>query len=183
MQEHVRPDGSTYHVVDFDPTTGAVLSKETYQGHSAGSTWARGQAWAIYGFTMAYRYTQDPLLLAGAMDVADYFLANLPADAVPYWDFQAPSIPGEPKESSAAAIAAAGLLELYQYAPNPADRMRYYRQGSRILRSLSSPAYLASPGTSDGILLHGVGNKPTGREIDVSLIYGDYYYLEALGRW
>ncbi len=182
LQEHVRPDGSTYHVVDFDPASGNVLWKGTYQGHADNSTWARGQAWAIYGFAMAYRYSQDPLLLDGAARVADYFLANLPADGVPYWDFQAPGIPNEPKDSSAAAIAAAGLLELSQYAPTQADRSRYRREAARILRSLSSPTYLSTGSISDGILLHGVGNMPANREVDVSLIYGDYYFLEALGR-
>ncbi|MDF1838917.1 MAG: glycoside hydrolase family 88 protein, partial [Planctomycetota bacterium] len=183
LQEHVRPDGSTFHVVDFNPTTGQTLWQGTYQGHADFSTWSRGQAWAIYGFTMAYRYTSDPVLLEGAERVANYFLANLPADGVPYWDFQAPSIPNEPRDSSAAAIASSGLLELSHYTTSPSDRIRYRRMASRILRALSSPAYLASGSNSDGILLHGVGNKPANREIDVALIYGDYYFLEALGRW
>ncbi|MDF1729618.1 MAG: glycoside hydrolase family 88 protein [Sulfitobacter sp.] len=170
-------------MVYFDPTTGQTLWQGTYQGHADFSTWSRGQAWAIYGFTMAYRYTSDPVLLEGAERVANYFLANLPADGVPYWDFQAPSIPNEPRDSSAAAIASSGLLELSHYATSPSDRIRYRRMASRILRALSSPAYLASGSNSDGILLHGVGNKPANREIDVALIYGDYYFLEALGRW
>ena len=182
LQEHVRVDGSTYHVVDFHPATGAVLWKGTYQGHADSSTWARGQAWALYGLTMSYRYTKDPALLDGAERVADYFLANLPADHVPYWDFQAPGIPAEPRDSSAAAIAAAGLLELAEWATSPSNRARYRRGAVHLLKALSSPAYLALDSPSHGILLHGTGHRPAGSEVDVSLIYGDYYFLEALSR-
>ncbi|OLD58487.1 MAG: hypothetical protein AUI33_17580 [Ignavibacteria bacterium 13_1_40CM_2_61_4] len=181
-QNHVRADGSTYQVVDYDPNTGAVLAKETVQGYSTESTWSRGQALAVYGFTMTYRETGDTRFLDTARQVADYFVDHLPADRVPYWDFEAPNIPNEKKDSSAAAIAASGLLELSTLVPEGASRTRYREAAFQILESLCSPAYLAEGTTSSGILLHGVGNKPSNSEVDVSLIYGDYYFIEALMR-
>jgi unsaturated chondroitin disaccharide hydrolase len=181
-QDHVRADGSTYHLVDYDPQTGAVLSRGTVQGYSDNSTWARGQAWAVYGFTMTYRETRDTRFRDTARRTADYFIDHLPVDHVPYWDFQAPHIPNEPKDSSAAAIAAAGLLELCTLADDAAARARYRQVGCDIVAALCSPPYLAEGSTSHGILLHGTGNKPKNTEVDVSLIYGDYYFLQALLR-
>ncbi len=180
--QHVRPDFSTYHLVDFDPDTGAVLSRETVQGAFDESTWARGQAWALYGFTMAYRETQDPVFLATAEAVADVFVSGLPADHVPYWDFEAPGIPNEPRDSSAAAIAASGLLELATLSQDPARAESHRAEAESILSSLMSSAYLSDGAESSGLLLHGTGHKPAGSEIDVSLIYGDYYFIEALVR-
>ena len=182
-QNHVRADGSTYHLVDYDPNTGAVLGKETVQGYSTESTWARGQAWAVYGFTMTYRETGDARFLDTARQVADYLIDHLPTDHVPYWDFEAPNIPNEKKDSSAAAIAASGLLELSTLVTDGASRTRYREAAFQVLESLCSPAYLAEGTTSSGILLHGVGNKPANTEVDVSLIYGDYYFIEALLRY
>jgi unsaturated chondroitin disaccharide hydrolase len=182
-QNHVRADGSTYHLVDYDPNTGAILGKETVQGYATESTWARGQAWALYGFTMTYRETGDARFLDTAQRVADYFIDHLPADHVPYWDFNAPNIPNEKKDTSAAAIAASGLLELSTWVADPAARTRYRDAGSQILSALCSTAYLAQGSTSSGILLHGVGHKPDNTEVDVSLIYGDYYFIEALMRY
>ncbi len=181
----VRPDGSTYHVVDFDPATGAVRFKQTFQGYSDSSTWSRGQAWAIYGFTMAYRYTRDPRMLEAARRVTDYYLLRLPADGVPNWDFDAPS---QLKDSSAAAAVASALLELANLVTAPAESTRYRDAALRMLGSLSSPAYLGDPAVTRGLLLHGAGNVPANEELDVSLIYGDYYFVEALlraqaGRW
>jgi unsaturated chondroitin disaccharide hydrolase len=183
IASHVRPNGSTFHVVDFDPVTGAILSQETHQGYQDWSTWARGQAWGLYGFVMAYRETHASNFLATAEALADYFLSNLPADQIPYWDFDAPNIPNEPRDSSAAAIAASGLLELSTLAGDPADRQIYRSAAEGILGSLMSSAYLSDGQVSSGILLHGTGNKPAGGEIDVSLIYGDYYLIEALVRY
>jgi unsaturated chondroitin disaccharide hydrolase len=182
-QNHVRANGSTYHLVDYDPNTGAILGKETVQGYSTESTWARGQAWAVYGFTMTYRETGDVRFLDTARQVADYFIDHLPADHVPYWDFNAPNIPNEKKDTSAAAIAASGLIELSTRVTDGAERARYRDAASQILSSLCSPAYLAQGTTSSGILLHGVGHKPDNTEVDVSLIYGDYYFVEALLRY
>jgi unsaturated chondroitin disaccharide hydrolase len=181
-REHVRPDGSTYHLVVFDSDTGGVKRKQTVQGYSDSSTWSRGQAWGLYGFTMAYRETRDSRMLATARLVADYFVSHLPADGVPYWDFQAPGIPNEPRDTSAAAIAASGLLELSQLDTDATRRQHYLTTAKQILTSLSSPAYLAEGTTSRSILLHGTANKPGG-EYDHGLIYGDYFFLEALLRY
>jgi unsaturated chondroitin disaccharide hydrolase len=183
MARHVRADGSTYHVVGYDPATGAVTARNTAQGQADDSTWARGQAWAIYGFTMTYRFTRDPRFLATARRAADYFLGHLPADGVPYWDFQAPGIPNEPRDASAAAIAASALFELASFGDAPANRDRYLGEARRILRSLCAPPYLAEGTASHGILAHSVGSKPGNAEVDTSVIYADYYFLEALGRF
>jgi unsaturated chondroitin disaccharide hydrolase len=179
---HVRPDFSTYHLVDFDRDTGAVLSRETVQGAFDESTWARGQAWALYGFTLAYRETQDPVFLTTAEAIADVFVAGLPADHVPYWDFEAPGIPNEPRDSSAAAIAASALLELATLSEDPARAGNHRAAAESILASLMSSVYLSDGAESSGLLLHGTGHKPANSEIDVSLIYGDYYFVEALVR-
>ncbi|HKP89443.1 MAG TPA: glycoside hydrolase family 88 protein [Thermoleophilaceae bacterium] len=181
-REHVRADGSTHHLVVFDQNTGAVRRKQTVQGYSNSSTWSRGQAWAVYGFTLAYRETGDSRMLDTARRVADYYMAHLPADSVPYWDFQAPGIPNEPRDSSAAAVAASGLIELAQLDPDPLRGRRYLGVAEATLASLSSPAYLAEGTSSRSILLHGTSNKPAG-EYDRGLIYGDYYFLEALLRY
>lgn len=185
MLHHVRADGSTYHIVRYDGKTGAVLSRGTFAGASDESTWARGQAWAIHGFTMAHRETGDPRFLDTAQRAADYYLANLPADSVPYWDFQAPGIPNAPRDSSAAAITLSGLLELSQRVTNAVDSARYWQAARRILDSLGSTNYLAHGTPTTAILLHGVGEPPhlPNPEVDVSLIYGDYYFLEALRRY
>jgi hypothetical protein len=183
IASHMRPDGSTYHVVDFDPETGAVLSKSTHQGYGAETTWARGQAWGLYGFTMTYRETGASRFLDAARDMADFYLANLPTGRVPYWDFDAPGIPNEPRDSSAAAIAASGLLELSTLEIDPVRRDTYLAEAEAILDSLTSAAYLSDGAASSGLLLHGTGNKPANKEVDVSLIYGDYYMVEALLRY
>jgi unsaturated chondroitin disaccharide hydrolase len=183
MQNHVREDGSTFHVVDYDPDTGAVRGKYTAQGYRDDSTWSRGQAWGLYGFTMTYRETRNPLFLETACKIADFFISHLPDDCVPYWDFFAPDIPDEPRDSSAAAIAASGLLELSTLVRDNDKRERYHTAALNILSSLCSPEYLTEGTGSFGILRHGTGSKPHNSEIDVSLIYGDYYFLEALLRY
>lgn len=180
--EHVRPDGSTYHVVTYDPATGNIKSKCTHQGYQCESTWSRGQAWAIYGFTMSYRYTHDARFLNTAIKVADYFIDHLPDDFVPYWDFNAPSIPNEPRDSSAAAIAASGLLELSQWDADTIHKQKYWAIAQKILASLSSAKYLAKGTSSQSILLHGTSFKAQGN-FDTGLIYGDYYFLEAMSRY
>jgi unsaturated chondroitin disaccharide hydrolase len=181
-QEHVRADGSTFHLVTYNSSTGAVQSKGTVQGYRADTTWSRGQAWAIYGFTLTYRETSDTRFLATARATADYFLSHLPDDHVPYWDFQAPGIPSEPRDSSAAAIAASGLIELSQLEPDPARQQRYLDGVRAILVALSRPPYLAEGKTNSAVLLHGTINKPAGF-YDSGLIWGDYYFLEALLRY
>jgi unsaturated chondroitin disaccharide hydrolase len=183
LENHVRPDGGTYHVVDYDPDSGRVLARQTHQGLADESTWARGQAWGLYGFTMVHRYTNDARFLDAATRLAEYTLARLPADSVAYWDYMAPLTPAEPRDSSAAAITASALLELSARTPSVERKVRYREAALDILRSLAAAPYLASGSPSAGILLHGVGSKPAGTEVDVSLIYGDYYFLEALRRY
>ncbi|MFL5345163.1 MAG: glycoside hydrolase family 88 protein [Hyalangium sp.] len=186
MTDMVRSDGSTFQVVDYD-TAGHIRSRGTYQGYSNSSTWARGQAWAIYGFTMAYRYTRDARMLQTAQKVTNYYLDHLPADSIPFWDFNAPA-GQQVKDSSAAAAVASALQELSTYVTDPAVAQRYRNAALAMLDSLSSSAYLASGSSSPGILLHGVGFymtpvNPPGSDIDKSLIYGDYYFVEALIRY
>jgi unsaturated chondroitin disaccharide hydrolase len=177
LADMVRTDGSTYHVVDYS-TAGAILFRGTLQGYSDSSTWTRGQAWAIYGYTMVYRYTSDARMLAAARKVADYYLSRIGGDTVPNWDFDAPT---HHKDSSAAAAVASALIELSGFVDAP-DRDRYLQAAKRMLAELASPAYLAEGTTSPAVLLHGVGNLPEGKAIDSGLIYGDYYFIEALAR-
>lgn len=183
MKNHFRADNSSYHVIDYDTITGSAISKVTHQGSADESAWARGQAWGLYGYTVTYRETKDKRYLDQAVKIADYFLThpNLPNDKIPYWDFNAPQIPNEERDASAAAIAASGMLELSGYLKNGE---RYKKAAEDILNTLSSPEYLAQPGTNhDFILKHSVGHKPAKSEIDVPLVYADYYYLEALLRY
>lgn len=180
-KDHVRADGSTYHVVEYNPTTGLPVSRHTSQGYGDTSTWSRGQAWAVYGFTLAYRETEDARFLDTARRTSDYFLAHLPEDDIPYWDFDLPSLSGAPRDSSAAAIAASGLLELSTLEPD-AERAARYRAGAvDMLEALSTSTYLAGGTTRGAALLHGTQNKPAG-SADTGLVFGDYYYLEALLR-
>jgi unsaturated chondroitin disaccharide hydrolase len=158
-----------------------VKSRRTVQGYADSSTWARGQAWAIDGFTMTYRETRDARFLDTARRVADWFIAHLPADRIPYWDFNAPGIPLEPRDTSAAAIAASGLLELSTLDPDPARAQNYASTARSILLALSAPPYLSEGTGSEAVLLHGTANKPGGSS-DTGLIYGDYYFLEAMLR-
>ena len=180
-REHVRRDGSTFHVVDFNPRTGKVRRKRTRQGYARRSTWSRGQAWAAYGFTMAYRETRDERLLEAARRTADWFLAHLPYDRVPYWDFDAPGIPDAPRDSSAAAVAASGLLEQATLDPDARRAARYRDAAESIVASLSSDSYLARGDSTQALLLHGTQDRPRGK-YDTGLSFGDYYLLESLLR-
>lgn len=195
-RNHFRDDYSSYHVVNYDEETGKVLHRATCQGFSDNSTWARGQAWAIYGYTMAYRETKNLDFLDMAIHTADFWLNHprLPQDGIPYWDFNAGQdgyIPDWnydpqrfkviPRDASAAAIAASAFLELAGYVENGE---KYFKAAEHILQSLSSSDYLAEPGSNcNFILKHSVGSIPHGVEIDVPLVYADYYYLEALTRY
>jgi hypothetical protein len=182
MQHHIRPDGGSYQLVGFNSNTGAVVYKMTRQGHSNESTWSRGQAWLIYGFTMCYRETRDSRFLQAARKTADYFIDRLPADRVPYWDFQAPNIPNEPKDSSAAAIAVSGLVELSTLDPDAAGRQKYLSAAQGILSSLTSRAYLSEGTNSSAVLQHGTYHKLE-NSYDTGLIFGDYYFIEAMLRY
>jgi len=178
-QNHVRADGSTYHVVNYDPATGAIKRRYTAQGYSDSSTWARGQAWAIYGFAIAYRETQNSQFLDTARKVSDYYISHLPADHVPYWDFQAPNIPNEPRDTSSASIAASGLLELSSLETDSTRKANYKSAAEEILKSLMSSSYLAKGTSNKAILLHGTQNK-NNNNYDTGLTFGDYYLLDAI---
>lgn len=183
MKNHYRPDYSSYHVVDYDSITGVVLHKQTAQGYADNSSWARGQAWGLYGFTMMYRETQDPQYLEQAQKIAAYIInyPTLPKDKIPYWDYNAPNIPNEPRDASAAAITASALIELSSYVKNHPE---YFKTAETILKNLSSDDYLAQQGENGlFILKHSTGNWPKKSEIDVPISYADYYYLEALKRY
>ncbi|WP_169800698.1 Ig-like domain-containing protein [Archangium gephyra] len=182
LKSHVRADGGTYQTVSLDPKTGAVLARSKEQGCWLETSWSRGQGWAVYGFTMAYRETRDPRLLEAARLTADYAIRHLPGDGVPYWDFQAPGIPREPRDSSAAAILASALVELSQLEPDPQRAAKDWHAARTILRSLSSPEYLGRRKPTRAILLHGTAYRPHHKS-DTGLIHGDYYFLEALLRY
>ncbi len=184
MENHYRPDYSSVHVVDYDPETGEVLEKVTHQGYSDNSAWSRGQAWGLYGYVLCFRETSDQKYLTFAEHIAQFIInhPNTPADLIPYWDYDAPEIPNEPRDASAAAIIASALLELSTYTGE--NSTRYFDYAENLLRSLSSDDYLAAPGTNNNFLLkHCTGNKPADSEVDAPLIYGDYYFLEALLRY
>ncbi len=183
MKNHYRPDYSSYHVVCYNPD-GTVAARKTAQGYADNSAWARGQAWGLYGYTVMYRETKDKKYLDQARHIADFYLKhpNLPADKIPYWDFNAPNIPNEERDASAGAITAAALLELCTYG-GPSAKI-YYQSAVKMLESLSSPAYKANLGENNNFILkHSVGHKPQKSEVDTPIIYADYYYLEALLRY
>ena len=184
IEHHFRPDYSSYHVIDYDPETGDVLGSYTHQGISDESAWARGQAWGLYGYTVCYRETKNEAFLKQAEQIAGFIIDHpaTPDDLIPYWDYDAPGIPNEPRDASAAAIIAAGLLELSTYTKTN-DNL-YFNKAEQILKSLASYEYLATPGSNNNFILkHSTGHKPGNSEIDVPLIYGDYFFLEALLRF
>ena len=182
LKNHFRPDNSCYHVIDYDTITGKVLKKNTHQGLSHESAWSRGQAWALYGYTMCYRETKIPEFLQQAKKVEEFLFnhPHMPTDYVPYWDFDAPEIPNEPRDASAAAIIASALYELSLYDPENAERDK--ERADKILENLSKN-YRATMGHDNGfLLLHSTGTKPTNVEVDVPIVYADYYFIEALLR-
>lgn len=181
MMHQFREDGSTCHVVVYDPETGEELAKHTHQGWKDESMWARGQAWAIYGFTMAYRFTRDERFLQTAVRATETYLSRLPEDGIPYWDFDAgEQLPDQPKDASAAAIVASALLELQEYLP-ASEADRYLKTAKQTVRILSGAPYRAGSQCS-AFLLHSTGHKPKGSEVDASISYADYYYIESLVR-
>ena len=175
MRYNFRPDGTSYHVAVYDAETGAYQYSCTHQGYADDSMWARGQAWGIYGYTMVYRFTREPRFLDFAQKIADVYLARLPEDKVPYWDFCDPEIPNASKDASAAAVVASALLELSTYTDG-----KYRADAEAMLRSLYE-TYRAPEGC-DSFLLHSTGHHPAGKEIDYSIVYADYYFIEALLR-
>jgi rhamnogalacturonyl hydrolase YesR len=180
MQNHFRPDYSSYHVVDYNPQTGEVIKKTTAQGYADESAWARGQAWGLYGYIVCYRHTNDSKYLAQAKHIASFILNNptLPKDKIPYWDYNDPAIPNAPRDASAAAITSSALFELATYTKDKS----YKKIANEILFNLSS-MYRSPLKENEGfLLLHSTGHKPAKSEIDVPINYADYYYLEALLR-
>ncbi|HEY4286814.1 MAG TPA: glucuronyl hydrolase [Puia sp.] len=185
MKNHYRPDYSSFHVVDYDTATGAVLAKKTAQGYSDSSAWARGQSWGLYGYTMMFRDTHDPKYLAQAEHIANFILSNpnLPADKIPYWDYNAPGKPGVLRDASAASIMASALIELSGYVA-PEQGAAYLGVAEQIIVNLSSNTYKAVVGSNGGFLLkHSVGHLPARSEVDVPLTYADYYFVEAMLRY
>lgn len=185
MKHHYRTDYSSHHLVIYNPETGTVTKKQTVQGAADTSAWSRGQAWGLYGYTVMYRETKDKKYLDMASHIAQFILnhPNLPKDKVPYWDFNAPGIPNAPRDASAGAIICSALIELAGYT-GPKLAKTYFNAAEAMLSSLSSPAYRAGKGENGGFILkHGVGNHPRNADIDVPLIYADYYYIEALLRY
>ena len=181
MKHGFRDDFTNYHVAVYDTTTGRFIKGVTHQGLSDDSMWARGQTWAIYGYTLMYRETKEAHFLDFARKVADVYLSRLPQDRIPYWDFKAGAQnPQAPRDASAAAISASALLELSGYVSGD-DAQRYKDTAIAILIELSSERY-QSRDKNSAFLLHSVGHMPNGYEIDASIIYADYYYLEALIR-
>ncbi|MGK9369892.1 glycoside hydrolase family 88 protein [Melioribacter sp. Ez-97] len=173
MKNHFRQDYSTWHVLSYDTTTGKVEKRNTHQGYSDESCWARGQAWGLYGFTMCYRETGESRYLKQAESMAEYISKHLPEDMIPFWDYDAADYP---KDASAAAIMASAFYELAKLS----RKVKYKTYADKIMNALSQPEYLASPGTNAGFILkHSTGNKPANSEIDVPIIYADYYFIEA----
>ncbi len=183
MTNQIRPDNSTYHRALYSTVNGALTFQGTRDGYSDTSTWARGHAWATYAFTMGYRETGYLPFLDAAQRVAQYFISNVPADYVPYWDYNAPQ--PAPRDSSSASITMSALVQLSQLTTNLTNAALYWSEAHNILESLSSTNYLARGTSNSAILLHGTGNPPqiSDPEVNVGLVYGDYYYIEGLRRF
>ncbi|MBP3662062.1 MAG: glycoside hydrolase family 88 protein [Bacteroidales bacterium] len=179
MKYHFREDGSCYHVAVYDSESGEFMRGCTHQGYADDSMWARGQAWAIYGYTMCYRFTRDPRYLEHACKVTDVYLKGLPEDMVPYWDFNDPMIPNVSRDASAAAVVASALIELSGYVDG-GKGAQYLEDAETMLVSLHEN--YRSGAINPSFLLHSTGHRPAGSEIDYSIIYADYYYIEALMR-
>lgn len=182
MRCHFRDDMTSYHVVSYNDD-GSVECRQTFQGKADESAWARGQAWGLYGFISCFENTSDTVYLDMAVAIAEMIMSRVVTeDAVPYWDYDAPVTEETPRDASAGAVTASAMLELSLLPVS--DAGKYFDYGEKILKSLSSPDYLAVPGTNEGFVLkHSVGSLPHGSEIDTPLNYADYYYLEALKRY
>jgi rhamnogalacturonyl hydrolase YesR len=185
LANHFRPDASCYHVVSYDTITGKTISQQTRQGYADASAWARGQGWALYGYTMCYRDTKNPQYLEHARKIAQFIVNHprLPEDKIPFWDFDDPAIPNTVKDASAGAVICSALIELSQYVGKK-EAKKYLKVAETQIKSLSSAAYRAKLGENGNfILMHSTGSKPENSEVDVPLTYADYYYIEAMMRY
>ncbi len=185
LKNHFRPDFSSYHALNYNPETGSVRNYQAGQGYSEQSAWARGQAWALYGYTLMYRETHDQKYLNQARSIAHYLLnhPNMPNDLVPYWDYNAPNIPNALRDASSAAIMSSALLELSRYVDQAQSKI-FMNSAEKMLHTLSKSPYRSTKGQNGGFILdHSVGNIPAKKEVDAPLTYADYYYVEALLRY
>lgn len=181
LEHFLRPDGSSYHILQFDPETGERIGAMSGQGHAEESAWARGSAWTIYGLVLSYHYTGEERFIIGAKRAAHFFLANLPEDDVPHWDFRAPREENTPRDTSAGACAACGLIELAKIVPE-AEAHLYMSSAERIVRSLNDNYGAWDLDQEEGLILSGTSNLPGGVHIDTPLIYGDYFFVEAVDK-
>ncbi len=182
---HYRPDNSCFHVVSYDTIAGGVEKKTTFQGYSDSSSWARGQGWGLYGYTMMYRFTKDSTYLNKARHIATYLLQHprMPKDKIPFWDFDAPNIPDTYRDASAGAIICSALIELSGYVTKKESKY-YLKIAETQLRTLSTTQYTNALGNNGNFILkHSVGFLSANSEVDVPLTYADYYYVEALMRF
>jgi len=184
MRDHYRPDHSSYHVISYDTLRGDIEKRNTHQGDSHESAWSRGQAWGLYGFTMAFRETGEKKFLDHARRIASFLLdhPNLPADLIPYWDYDVPGTDSVPRDASAAAVTASALIELSEYCPG--EKLKYLMAAEQILHSLASDNYRIQGDYPHPFLLdHSTGSYPKSSEVDCPIIYADYYFIESLLRW
>ena len=183
LKNHFRKDGSTWHVVDYDTVAKQVRSKFTHQGIADNSAWARGQGWAVYGYTMAYRYTKDSKYLKRAEATAQFFInhENLPDDGIAYWDFNDPKIPHTSRDVSASVIVASALVELYGYTNNK-EYINYSKKVVNSIKNISNTYILPENENIPFILDHNFGDWSKRSEMDEPIVYGDYYFLQTLLR-
>lgn len=184
-RDHIRPNGSSFQVVSYDSVTGSLINQITHQGYADSTTWSRGQAWALYGFSMMYRETGNKKYFDKAAQIAAYIMNHpkLPEDKIPYWDFDAPAIPNTPRDASAGAIMASAFVEMSTFFNNELGR-RYLQFAEQQIRSLASPSYRAKLGrNANFILMHSVSFMAKNSEVDAPLNYADYYFVEAMMRW
>ena len=181
LKHFIREDGTVRHIVAFNPENGEFMEALGGQGYGPESAWSRGQAWALYGMANTCRYTKDLKYLRAAQKVAHYFISALPEDSIPYWDFRLDRFDEEPRDTSAAACAASGLLEISAQLPQAEGKL-YRDAAKRILDALTKSYFTGDRPEYEGMLLGATGHKPAGQNINVSLIYGDYFYVEAIAK-
>ncbi|MCM3781375.1 glycoside hydrolase family 88 protein [Neobacillus mesonae] len=181
LRQFIREDGSVYHIINFDAETGNRIEGLGGQGYAPESAWSRGSAWAIYGLTLAYHHTGQRAYLTAAHRTANFFLSHLAEDQVPAWDFRAPEPLQKLKDSSASSCAASGLILLGKKTGGLEGEF-YQKRGEQMLKSLYESYGAWNNINEEGLILHGTSNYPQGTNIDVPLIYGDYFFVEGLAR-